>query len=432
MKSFYLISLGCAKNTVDSQSIAALMQQNGFTSTTDLHQADTMLVNTCGFIGAARDETIETLQELAEQKTSRQVLVAAGCMAQLFEEQIRAAVPQVDLVVGSLQWTSLPQLIMNQLLPSGQKARYDLPPVPRVAVQVASAYLEISNGCRRLCSYCSIPLIKGTLRSRSKEEILTDAKILQNNHVKEIMVIGQDTSDYGNDRRDGYYLQELLIDLLKTTPEVPWIRLLYAFPGVITEGFIDLMKSTPRFLNYLDIPLQHAHPDILRSMNRPSNIYQTREDLLLLRQEIPDIAIRTTFIVGYPGEGEREFQALMDFVEAIRFDRVGVFPYSYEANTSSAPLGDPIPHEIKMERIDVLMQKQQEISLQLNQTWIGKEIQVLIEGVDENENISVGRSFRDAPEIDGLVFVNGLHIVGDIVKVQVTDALEYDLIADSL
>ena len=430
MKTFHLISLGCAKNTVDSQSIAALMQQNGFLATSDPAAADTILVNTCGFIGAAREETIGILQELAENKKRPQVLVAAGCMAQLFEEQIRIAVPQVDLVVGSLQWTTLPHQIMSQLSPAGYKARYDLPPVPRVAVQGKSAYLEISNGCRRQCSYCSIPLIKGTLRSRSKEEILTDAKLLQDNLVKEIMVIGQDTSDFGNDRRDGYYLPELLVDLLKTTPQIPWIRLLYAFPGVITDRFTDLMKSNPRFLNYLDIPLQHAHPDILRSMNRPANIHQTRDDLLRLRQEIPDIAIRTTFIVGYPGEGDREFQTLLDFIADIRFDRVGVFPFSFEGNTSSAPLGDPIPNEIKTERIDTLMRLQQEISLRINEKWIGQEMQVLIEGVDAKENISVGRTFRDAPEIDGLVFVNGLFTVGDMINVSISDALEYDLIAE--
>ena len=428
MKKFTLISLGCAKNTVDSQSIAALMQQAGFASSNDSQDSDAIIVNTCGFIGSARQETTEVLKELAAKKSDNQLLVAAGCMAQLFEPQIREAVPGIDLVVGSQEWLQLPRLIQTQLSPSGVNAKYDLPAVPRVAVQGASAYLEVSNGCRRKCSYCSIPLIKGTLRSRTKEEILSDALLLQENKIKEIMIIGQDTSDFGHDRKDGYYLPQLMEDLLTTTPYIPWIRLLYSFPGVITKEFIDLMKTNNRFLNYLDIPLQHAHPDILRSMNRPANIHQTKENLLRLQEEIPGIALRTTFIVGYPGEGEREFQALLDFIEDIQFDRVGVFPFSYESNTPSAPLGDSVPDEAKLERVDALMRMQQKISLDINQIYVGKTLEVLIEGNDPKEKISVGRSYRDAPEIDGLVFVDGIINVGDIVSVKINEGLEYDLI----
>jgi ribosomal protein S12 methylthiotransferase len=431
MKKFYLISLGCAKNTVDSQSIAALMNQSGFQFSPEIDQVDVILVNTCGFIGAARQETLEVLSEIAEKKNKRQHLVAAGCMAELFESQIREAVPGVDLIVGSQRWEQLPQLINKQLSPKGYKARFDLPSVPRVAIQGASAYLEISNGCRRQCSYCSIPLIKGTLRSRTKEEILLDARYLQENHIKEIMVIGQDTSDFGNDRNDGYKLPHLIEDLLLVTPDVPWIRLLYSFPGVVTEQFLSLMKDNQRILNYLDIPLQHADKTILRSMNRPSNINQTRDDLLRIREEIPGIALRTTFIVGYPGEGEKEYQTLLDFIEEIRFDRVGVFPFSYEPNTPSAPLGDPIPEEIKLQRVDKLMRSQQQISLEINQSFVGKQLEVLIEGVDEKEKISVGRTYRDAPEIDGLVFVNGLFPVGTMINVNITEGLEYDLIGEA-
>ena len=428
MKNFHLISLGCAKNTVDSQSIAHLLQQTGFSAVPVMEDSDVILVNTCGFIGAAREETLQTLQELAEQKTERQLLVASGCMAQLFEDQIRSAVPNIDLVIGSQNWQSLPALITEKLVPSGMKANYSLPTTPRVAVQGPSAYLEISYGCRRQCSYCSIPLIKGTLQSRSKEEILADAVLLQKNNIKEIMVIGQDTSDYGHDNKDGYGLVNLLKDLFTAVPHIPWVRLLYAFPGVITPDFIELMKTQKQFLHYLDIPLQHAHPAILRSMNRPANIEHTKENLLKLREEIPDIALRTTFIVGYPGEGEKEFQTLLDFVNDIQFDRVGVFPFSYEANTPSAPLGDPIPEQVKTERVGELMRLQQQISLHTNQSYLKQQLDVLIEGIDEKEKISVGRSYRDAPEIDGLVFVDGVYQVGDLIKVEITDALEYDLI----
>jgi ribosomal protein S12 methylthiotransferase len=432
MTYYHLVSLGCAKNTVDSQSISALLQQqSNFVSTQDPSQANVILINTCGFIGAARQETIEVLGEFAAGKQPGQLLVAAGCMAQLFEEQIRSTVPSVDLVIGSQNWLSIPKQIAEALSPAGFKAKYGLPSVPRIAVQGPSAYLEISNGCRRQCSYCSIPNIKGSLRSRSKDSILSDAMLLQENLVKEIMIIGQDTSDYGHDQKNGYGLVNLLDDLFKTVPNVPWIRLLYAFPGIITDDFINMMKNNEQFLNYLDIPLQHAHPTILRSMNRPANIDHTKENLLRLRQEIPGIALRTTFIVGYPGEGEEEFQTLLNFIEEIQFDRVGVFPFSFEANTPSAPLGDPIPESVKSERVDQLMRLQQEISWKLNQTFIGKTVVVLIEGNDLKEKISVGRTYRDAPEIDGLVFVNGVFNVGDLIAVKITEALEYDLIGEA-
>lgn len=432
MTKFHLISLGCAKNTVDSHAIASLLSRKGFTATTDAQSADAILVNTCGFIGAAREETLAVLQELADMKTHNQLLIAAGCMAQLFEQQIKNKIPEVDLVVGSQDWKTLPYQILNQIKPTGFNTQYDVPTVPRFAKQGASAYLEISQGCRRQCAYCSIPLIKGTLHSRSKQDILSDAQLLQKNAVNEIMVIGQDTSDYGNDLQVDYGLTDLLIDLLHTTPKVPWIRLLYSFPGVITDHFIELMKTNSRFLNYLDIPLQHAHPEVLRSMNRPANINRTKENLVRLREEIPDIALRTTFIVGYPTEGDQEFQALLDFIKEIQFDRVGVFPFSFEENTPSAPLGDPVPQRIKVERVDALMQLQQNISLSLNQNLVGSQLDVLIEGVDTTEQISIGRSYRDAPEIDGLVFVTGIFEVGTFVTVKVTDALEYDLVAEPL
>jgi ribosomal protein S12 methylthiotransferase len=431
MKTYHLISLGCAKNTVDSEAIAMLLNQMGMRAQDKPNKADLLLVNTCGFINPARQESIEVLTELAQSKQKGQVLVAAGCMAQLFSEAIKEKVPAVDIVIGTQQWHSIPQKLNQFWNKKGYHAEYHLPTealTPRVAKQGGSAYLEISYGCRRQCAYCSIPLIKGTLRSRPPEQIIADASLLASANVKELVLIAQDTSEYGKDINPFYGIVDLIKDLIGKVPQIPWLRLLYTFPGVLNPSFINLMKTEPRFLNYLDIPLQHADSSVLRSMQRPSDISRTKDQLLQLREAIPDITLRTTFIVGYPTEGEKEFANLLTFLEEIRFDRVGIFPFSYEDNTPSAPLGDPIPMETKLERLDILMSTQQEISLQKNQSIVGRKLSVLVEGVDHKEKVSIGRSYRDAPEIDGLVFVDGIHPVGEFVETFVTEALEYDLI----
>jgi ribosomal protein S12 methylthiotransferase len=431
MKTYHLISLGCAKNTVDSEAIAILLNKMGMQAQDKPNQADLLLVNTCGFINPARQESIEVLTELAQSKQKGQVLVAAGCMAQLFSEAIKEKVPAVDIVIGSQQWQSIPQKLNQFWHKQGYHAEYHLPTddlTPRVAKQGGSAYLEISYGCRRQCAYCSIPLIKGTLRSRPPEQIFADASLLASRNVKELVLIAQDTSEYGKDSYPQYGIVDLIKDLINKVPQIPWLRLLYTFPGVLDPSFINLMRTEPRFLNYLDIPLQHADSSVLRSMQRPSDISRTKDQLLQLREVIPDITLRTTFIVGYPTEGDKEFANLLAFTEEIQFDRVGVFPFSYEDNTPSAPLGDPIPMNTKLERLDILMSTQQEISLQKNQTFLGKKLPVLIEGVDDKEKVSIGRSYRDAPEIDGLVFVDGVHPVGEFVETVIIEALEYDLI----
>jgi len=440
MKSFYLLSLGCAKNTVDSDSIGTLLLQQGYQSTANPQEADLLIVNTCGFIAPARTESIESLQELSQLKNENQMLIAAGCMTQLYADEVIANVPKIDGVLGSRHWMDIVELIQQ----IGKNKNRNLPPfhlpdehqdhpvedhVHRTSLNGKSAYLKIAEGCRRNCAFCSIPSIKGTLVSRSPQSILADASYLQAQGVKELILIAQDTSDYGVDKADGYTFTYLIKDILEQTPNIPWIRMLYAFPGCINDDFIQLMANNARFLPYLDIPLQHAHPSILKSMHRPFNIDETRQQLKELRKVVPNLVLRTTFIVGYPGEGEAEFQTLLDFVEEMQFDRVGVFPFYYEAGTPSAPLGDPISEEVKQERIDRLMTLQQKISLQKNQAWVGKTMTILIEGQDRDQNISIGRSFRDAPEIDGLVFIEGLFEIGDMVTARITDALPYDLMA---
>ncbi|MBI9049240.1 MAG: 30S ribosomal protein S12 methylthiotransferase RimO [Anaerolineaceae bacterium] len=435
---YYLVSLGCAKNTVDSESIARLLNSNGWQAATAPDQADLMLVNTCGFIQPAREESYEYLNELAAIKTENQLLVAAGCLTERVQTSIFEQVPQVDGIIGARKWMDIVPFIneirrKKQLgpvfYPSDEIIGAE-PNVLRASIQGTSAYLKIADGCRRKCAYCSIPLIKGTTVSRDVGTILDDAIELQKIGMKEIILIAQDLTDYGRDLGLKNGLETLLYKLVKEIPQVPWIRLLYTFPGQISDELIDLIAENQQILNYIDIPLQHAHPQILKKMNRPFDldwIYSTFEKI---RKRMPDVTIRTTFIAGFPGETQKEFNFLMDFVKEMQFDRVGVFPFWFEKGTPSEKYGDPLPAEIKNERAAQLMQIQEGISKRINEKWIGKTMDVLIEGTIDDT--TVGRSYRDAPEIDGLVFVNGDVQIGEIVPVKITGAMIHDLIGNSI
>jgi ribosomal protein S12 methylthiotransferase len=295
----------------------------------------------------------------------------------------------------------------------------------RASIAGTSAYLKIADGCRRPCAFCAIPLIKGTAVSRPIDSILDEARRLRDMGVRELILIAQDTTDYGHDLgiRDG--LAFLLEQLTASVPDLDWIRVMYAYPGYVTDRLIAVMATHKQILPYLDMPLQHAHPKTLRRMRRPSNIDWVHRTLGKMRAAIPNLTIRTTFIVGYPGETEEEYQALLDFVQEIRFDRVGTFQFSFEPGTTSEPLGDPIPAEVKQERFERLMELQQGISLQINQSYVGKTLDVLVEGRDQG--IAIGRSYRDAPEIDGLVFIEGEARIGDILPVRITGGMAYDL-----
>jgi ribosomal protein S12 methylthiotransferase len=292
-------------------------------------------------------------------------------------------------------------------------------------VQGASAYLKIADGCRRSCAFCAIPLIKGTAVSRPAASILAEAVYLQEMGVREIVLIAQDTTDYGRDLGLKNGLVNLLEEITVAVPQVDWIRVMYAYPGYVTDELIEVMATHRQIVPYLDIPLQHAHPSALRRMQRPSDVDGVRKTLGKIRKVIPDLALRTTFIVGYPGETEEEFQTLLEFLEEIRFDKVGVFKFSFEPGTPGEPLGDPIPDEIKEERRQRLMEKQQPISLERNRAFIGRDLDVLFEGV--GQGVTVGRSYRDAPEIDGVVLVEGEMPVGQIATVRITSASVYDL-----
>jgi ribosomal protein S12 methylthiotransferase len=297
--------------------------------------------------------------------------------------------------------------------------------VLRASIVGASAYLKIADGCRRPCAFCAIPLIKGTTISRPLGTLLQEARQLHDLGVRELILIAQDTTDYGNDlgMQDGF--ATLLDQITAAVPEMDWIRILYAFPGYVTDRLIEVMSSHPQILPYLDIPLQHAAPAVLTRMRRPANMDWVLNTISKMRSKLPKLAIRTTFIVGYPGETDEEFQMLLDFIKEMRFDRAGAFQFSFEAGTASEVLGDPVPEAVKGERYQRLMELQQSISLQINQSYVGQKLDVLIEG--QNEGIAIGRSFRDAPEIDGYVVVEGIAEIGSIIPVKITGAMAYDL-----
>ena len=425
--------------------MAQLLGASGYRLTEEPALADILIVNTCGFIGPAKEESFEVLEELATHKLPGQVLIAAGCLTQRYGEEVARRVPGIDGLLGTRRWMDILEVV-NGLRNGGQpEPLYHLPESPtigkdekgvlRAAVQGASAYLKIADGCRRPCAFCAIPLIKGTAVSRPMKTILAEAHALQDRGVREIILIAQDTSDYGHDlgMKDG--LPQLLEQIVNEATEVDWLRVLYTYPGYVTDRLIEVMAAHPQILPYLDMPLQHAHPATLKRMRRPANMEWVYRTLEKMRTAMPDLALRSTFIVGYPGETEGEFQALMDFVGEIRFDRVGTFQFSFESGTPSEPLGDPIPAEVKQERYDRLMKLQQGISLKKNQSLIGKVLDVLIEG--EGDGLLVGRSYRDAPEIDGMVIIEDSAqwkgrptkeaLIGKIIPVRITGAMIYDL-----
>jgi len=414
---FHILSLGCAKNTVDSASMARLLEQEGQQAAGTPEEAEVLIVNTCGFIGPAREESLDALRQLAAGKREGQYLIAAGCLTQRLGQEVAAEVPGLDAVLGTRRWMDIVEVVERVRARSMPEPLYHLPEaatvgrdergVIRAAVSGGSAYLKIADGCRRPCAFCAIPLIKGTAVSRPMETILKEARVLEAEGVRELILIAQDTTDYGHDLGMKEGLATLLERLVEEAPGIDWIRVLYAYPGYVTDRLIEVMASHERILPYLDMPLQHAHPGVLRSMKRPANLSWVHSTLARMREAMP-----------------------LDFVEEVRFDRVGVFTFSHEPGTASAALGDPIAEAVKEERRGRLMALQQAISLDKNQAFVGRTLEVLIEGT--GDGISVGRSYRDAPEIDGMVLIQGAWPTGELVPVRITGASVYDLTGEVL
>ncbi len=449
-KTFHLVSLGCSKNTVDSDSMAQLLGNAGFRPVADPAKAGVLLVNTCGFIGPAKEESYRVLGEMAELKMPGQMLIAAGCLTQRYGAEVVRRVPGIDGLLGTRRWMDIVEVVSQIRTRKHPEPIYHLPTealtvgtdehqAMRTTVQGASAYIKIADGCRRPCAFCAIPLIKGTAVSRPVASILNEARLLRDNGVREIILIAQDSTDYGHDLGVREGLSDLLEQLVRAVPDVDWVRIMYAFPGYVTDRMIETMATHKQLIPYLDMPLQHAHPQTLRRMRRPANMDWVRNTLAKMRDAMPGpstgsghgpLSLRTTFIVGYPGETEEEFQTLLDFIEETRFDRVGAFQFSFEPGTTSEPLGDPVSPEEKQSRWERVMALQQGISLEKNQAFVGKTLDVLIEGQGETDSgnaISIGRSYRDAPEIDGVVLIEGEVLEGELVPVRITGALTYDL-----
>ena len=434
-KTFHIVSLGCAKNTVDSDSMAQLLIKSGYKSTAYPDKAGILIVNTCGFIATAKEESRNVLAELAAKKKSGQILIAAGCLTQRYGSDVARDISGIDGIIGTRRWMDVADLVADLQRVNPPEPRYQLPESAtvgsdeqgalRVSIQGASAYLKIADGCRRPCAFCAIPLIKGTIVSRPVETILAEARILETRGIREIILIAQDTTDYGSDLGLKNGLALLLRKLCASAPQVDWIRVMYAYPGFVTDELIEVMATEKQVVHYLDMPLQHAHPAVLRRMHRPTNVDWVYKTVEKMRKVIPDLALRTTFIVGYPGETETEFQTLLDFIDELRFDKVGAFKFSFETGTASEPLGDSVPAEIKEERFNRLMEKQQQISLACNKAFVGRKQDVLFEGY--GQGVSIGRSYRDAPEIDGLVLVKGEIPDGQMLPVLINEAMPYDL-----
>ncbi len=449
-QTFHLVTLGCPKNEVDSDGMEMLLRQADFGFSTDVNQADVLIVNTCGFLEAAKEESIGVLQELADGKRRHQMLIAAGCLAQRNGEEVLERVPEVDGLLGTRRWMDVVELIKQVRGGPEQRRleRYSLlgepeesyvQAVPRPPVAGGSAYLKISDGCNAPCAFCTIPSFKGKLRSRPIEAIIDEANALVDADAKELVIVAQDTTDFGRDQGEPDSLPRLLSALCnRTSDALKWVRLMYAYPGHVSDGLIEVMASQEKIVPYLDMPLQHGDPRTLRRMRRPSRLEMVYDHVEKLRAAMPDIAMRTTFIVGYPGETEEEFQGLLQFVQEIEFDKVGAFPFSPEPGTPAAELPDPVPEEEKEERYGRLMEVQQPISLRKNQEQVGKVLDILVEGQGEiaesGAPLVMGRSYRDAPEVDGLVLVPGIAEApaGEILQVHINGALEYDLVGEPL
>ena len=433
------VSLGCDKNLVDTEMMLGKLLAKGYEFTDDETEADIVVVNTCCFIGDAKEESINALLEMAELRKSGQlkVLVAAGCLAQRYKEEIQEEIPEVDAIVGTTAIDSIVEAIDEVLEGRGQNHYADLNAKPLTGVNRVMttgghfAYLKIAEGCNKHCTYCIIPKVRGDFRSVPMESLVQEAKELAEKGVKELILVAQETTLYGMDLYGKKSLPELLRKLAQVSG-IFWIRILYCYPEEITDELIQTIKEEPKVCKYLDIPIQHASDAVLKRMGRRTNQKQLREMIEKLRREIPEICLRTTLITGFPGETEEDHEELMQFVDEMEFDRLGVFTYSQEEDTPAAIMPDQIPEEVKEERQAEIMELQQAIAFEKAEDMVGKVLTVMVEGKIAEEDAYVARTYRDAPNVDGYLFVNtGANLMtGDLVKVLVTDSNEYDLIGE--
>lgn len=433
------VSLGCDKNLVDTEMMLGMLGDKGFTFTDDETEADIVVVNTCCFIGDAKEESINTLLQMSElrERGEVKVLIAAGCLAQRYQEEIQQEIPQVDAIVGTTAIEDIVAAVEEVLAGEGHNHYRDINEKPAtnhhrvVTTGGHFAYLKIAEGCDKHCTYCIIPRVRGNFRSVPMENLVAEARELAEGGVKELILVAQETTLYGMDLYGKKRLPELLHELAQISG-IYWIRILYCYPEEITDELIEVIASEPKVCHYLDIPIQHASDAVLKRMGRRTNQQELRDMVRKLRHRIPDICLRTTLISGFPGETQEDFVELYNFVDEMEFDRLGVFTYSQEEDTPAAIMPDQVDEAVKASRRDELMELQQEIAFEKAENMIGKEIVVMIEGKIADEDVYVSRTYRDAPNVDGFLFLNTTAdlMTGDLVKVLVTDSNEYDLIGE--
>ena len=433
------VSLGCDKNLVDTEMMLGMLQQKGFTFTDDETEADVVIVNTCCFIGDAKEESINTLLEMAELRKSGSIraLLATGCLAQRYREEIQKEIPEVDAILGTMAIEEIVEAVEQVLQGEGRNHFRELNSAPasyrdRVLTTGGHfAYLKIAEGCNKRCTYCIIPKVRGDYRSIPMEKLTAQAEALAEKGVRELILVAQETTLYGVDLYGKKSLPELL-HRLAAISGIYWIRILYCYPEEITEELIETIAAEPKVCHYLDIPIQHASDEVLRRMGRRTNQEELRQWIGRLRERIPDICLRTTLISGFPGETQEDFEELYRFVNEMEFDRLGVFPYSQEEDTKAAEMPDQVPEEVKCFRRDELMELQQAIAFEKAEQMVGRVLDVMVEGKVADEDVYVTRTYRDAPNVDGYLFLNTSAnlMTGDFVKVLVTDSNEYDLIGE--
>ena len=456
MKNVLFVSLGCDKNLVDSEKMLGLLNEAGYRVAQEESEADAIVVNTCCFIHDAKEESVETILEMAEWKKKGRLkaLIVTGCMAQRYQDEIQQEIPEVDAVIGTTGYTEIVP-ILDEILAEAEASQkeaaveepkeksfvnccpsIDLLPASLADKRVVTtggytAYLKIAEGCNKRCTYCIIPYIRGHYRSFPMEDLLEEARKLAEGGVKELILIAQETTVYGMDCYGRKALPELLTKLCEIEG-IEWIRILYCYPEEITDELIAVMKKEKKICHYLDLPIQHASDRILKRMGRRTTQAELVEIVNKLRREIPDIVLRTTLISGFPGETQEDHEELMGFVDEMEFDRLGVFTYSPEEDTPAATMPDQVAEEVKEARRDEIMELQQEISYEHTQQLVGKTIKVMVEGYLFEDDIYVGRSYMDAPKVDGCVFINSPEelMTGDFVYVKITQGREYDVIGE--
>lgn len=433
------VSLGCDKNLVDSEHMLGLLTRHGYTITDDETCADIIVINTCCFIHDAKEESIQNILEMAEykKKGSCKALLVTGCMAQRYQKEIPQEIPEVDAVLGTNSYDKIVEAI-DEVLQGKDYQRYEsLTGIPatdagRVVTTGGSfEYLKIAEGCDKHCTYCIIPSLRGKYRSVPMEQLMEEARQMAEEGVKELILVAQETTIYGKDLY-GEKSLHLLLKKLCQIPGICWIRILYCYPEEIYPELIQVMKEESKICHYLDLPIQHANDEILKRMGRRTTKQELIDIVQKLRREIPDIALRTTLITGFPGETQEQHQELLEFVDEMEFDRLGVFTYSPEEDTPAAAMPDQVDEEVKLDRQAELMELQQEISLDNGERRVGQELWAMVEGKVADENAYVARTYADAPSVDGYLFLNTTQtlVTGDFVKARITGSLEYDLIGE--